>query len=222
MSVPIVGYSLAGSMRTLLACPFCREMFEPKEAKVCPACGLALKKLEELPPAPVVGGELLAEASPDEEILPWTYFARGRGALFLTSLAGIASFFLPWVVELAPERRILSGPQIASHLGWMWAPLVAWMVMIPLVLSRRSVFRMRGARVAVAFLAGMALVTSLVRVLFKPVVNKLDPHIIEAGFGLYVNAAISLIAIGLAFSFGGRLDVLTTKKDVRPRDETLH
>lgn len=209
-------------MRTLLACPFCREMFEPKETKTCPSCGLGLKKLEDLPPAPVVGGELLPEVSADEETLPWTFWGRNRGPLLLTAVAGMASFFLPWMVELAPERRVMSGPEIASHLGWVWAPLVAWMVMIPLVLSRRSVFRMRGARVAVAFLAGMALVTSLVRVLFKPAVNKLDPHILEAGLGLYANAAISLVAIGLALGFGGRLDVLATKRDVRPRDETLH
>jgi hypothetical protein len=212
---------LATPMRTLLACPFCREMFETGEARTCPECGLALRRLDELPKAKVVGGEV-EEVPPDEETLPWTYAGRGRGPLVALAVAGIAAYFLPWVQELAPEHIEMNGPQIASHLGWMWAPLVSWMVMIPLVLSRRSVFRMRGARVAVAFLAGMSLMTVLVRILFKPTVNKLDPHIIEWGVGMYVTAALSAAAIGVALVFGGRIDKLTTTKQRRSGAETLH
>jgi hypothetical protein len=217
-----VGYSLVTSMRTLLACPFCREMFEPGETPTCPACGLALKRLDELPKGKVVGGELEEEIPPDEETLPWTYWGRGRGALLAVAVLGILAFFLPWVHETAPERVDLSGPQIASHLGWMWAPLVAWLVMIPLVASRRSIFRMRGARVAVAFLAGMSLVTVVVRMAFKPAVNKLDPHILHWGIGMYVTAGLSAVAIALALGFGGRIDSLTSAKQRRTGGETLH
>lgn len=210
-------------MRTLVACPFCREMFEHAEAKTCPECGLALKRLDELPKAKAVGGEALEELPPDEETLPWTYVGRGRGPLVLVALAGVAAFFLPWVKETAPERIVMTGPQIASHLGWMWAPLVAWLVMLPLVLSRRSIFRMRGARVAVGFLAGMSLMTVVVRMAFKPAYNPLDPLIIDWAIGMYVNGALSVVAIGLAFVFGGRIDHLTTSKSHhRTGAETLH
>ena len=210
-------------MRTLVACPFCREMFEKGEARSCPECGLALRPLEDLPKAKVIGGEV-EEVPPDEEILPWTYAGRGRGPLLLVAVLGVLAFvFLPWVHEKAPELIDLSGPQIASHLGWMWAPLVAWLVMIPLVLSRRSVFRMRGARVAVGFLAGMSLVTVVVRMAFKPAPNRIDPHIIEWGSGMYVTAGLALVAIGLAFVFGGRIDELSSSKPHhRAGDETLH
>ncbi|NUP14484.1 MAG: hypothetical protein HOW73_51295 [Polyangiaceae bacterium] len=197
-------------------------MFEKSEARTCPECGLALKRLEELPKAKVVGGEV-EEIPPDEEILPWTYTGRGRGPLVLVALLGVAAFFLPWVKETAPERIVMSGPQIASHLGWMWAPLVAWLVMIPLVLSRRNVFRMRGARVAVGFLAGMSLMTIVVRMAFKPAPNALDPHIIDWAIGMYVTGVLSVVAIALSFVFGGRIDDLTSKKKHhRSGEETLH
>lgn len=210
-------------MRTLVACPFCREMFEHTEARTCPECGLALKRLDELPKSKVVGGEL-EEVSPDEEILPWTYMGRARGPLVGIAALGVLTFlFMPWVHERAPERMDYTGPQIASHLGWMWAPLIAWMVMIPLVLSRRNVFRMRGARVAVAFLAAMSLTTVGVRMAFKPAHNPIDPHIITWASGMYVTAALSIVAIGLAFVFGGRIDDLTTKQaHHRSGAETLH
>ena len=35
----------------LLACPFCREMFEEGEAKSCPVCGMKLAKFDKLPPS---------------------------------------------------------------------------------------------------------------------------------------------------------------------------
>jgi len=178
-------------------------MFEPGEAKACPACGLGLRRIDDLPETNVIGDEVDPELSPDEQTLPWSYFARGRGPLIVLSVLGIAAFFLPWVHEVAPERRALSGPEIARHLGWMWAPLVSYMVMLPMVLSRRTVFRMRGARVAVAFLGAMSLMTAAVRVLFPPARNALDPHLLEWGVGLYATGAISIAAIIVGVRFGG-------------------
>lgn len=198
-------------------------MFEPGEAKVCPSCGLALRRLEDLPKAKVVDGALEPEVPPDEETLPWTYWRRGRGAMLLISVLGLAAFFLPWVKQLAPEHRVMNGPQVASYLGWMWAPFVSWLVMIPLVLSRRSVYRMRGARVAAAFLAAMSFVTVAVRVAFPPERRGLDPLILEWDYGLYVTGAISLVGIAVALTLGGRIDDLTAQKNVERRpDETLH
>ncbi len=208
-------------MRGLVACPFCREMFEPGEAKVCPDCDLALMRVEDLPPTKVVGDEMVPEVPPDEERLPMTFAGRGRGALIALSVLGILAFFMPWAHEIMPERRTMTGVGIASHLGWMWAPLVAWMVMIPLVLSRRSVYRMRGARVAVAFLAAMSFLTVVVRVAFPPTGTALDPHRIQWGTGLWATGLISLAALFYALRFGGRLDDLSTRR-ARPSDVTLH
>lgn len=215
-----MGYALT-SMRGLIACPFCREMFQPGEATACPVCGMKLERLEKLPKPKHL--EEFEPLPPDEETLPWTYWRRGRGALFIVSLVGIASFLMPWIHEQAPEHMTRSGLDLARRLNWMWGPLVSWIVMIPLVLSRRSIYRMRGARVAVAFFAAVGLVTSVVRVLTEPKSSGLVLVKIEWGAGLYLSAAASLVALGLAWSFGGRIDVLETKnKDVRGADETLH
>jgi len=196
-------------------------MYEPGEANVCPDCDLALVRVEDLPPAKVVGGEAEAEVAPEDERLPWSYMGRGRGLLIALAIAGIAAFFLPWAQEIVPERRTLNGAALASHLGWMWAPLVAWLVMIPLVMSRRTIFRMRGARVATAFLAAMALLTVVVRVAFPVSGTPMDPHRIEWGIGLWVTGAIAAAAVAASMSLGGRLDVLKTKTE-RPKDVTLH
>jgi hypothetical protein len=209
-------------MSGLIACPFCREMFKQGEAKVCPACGLRLEKLDDLPPAKVHGDELAEEIPPDEEKLPFWYWARGRGALLLLSLAGLVAFFLPWGNELMPEKRTLTGADFASHLGWMWAPLVAWMVMIPLVASRRSIYRMRGARVATGFLSGIALITVAMRIVFVPHGTALDPHRFTWSYGLYLTGAIALAAVYFSIGFGGPIDKLSSAKTKRPSDATLH
>ena len=59
------------------------------------------------------------------------------------AVLGLCAFFAPWVRETAPEIRDLSGFDLARRLGWMWAPAVAFFVMIPLALTRRSVHAMR-------------------------------------------------------------------------------
>jgi hypothetical protein len=89
------------------------------------------------------------------------------------------------------------------------------------VLSRRCIYKMRGARVAVGFLAAMSLMTVLVRVLIVPASTRFNPVAITWGSGLYLSAAVSLVALGLAFTFGGRIDVLTTQQK-RAGTETLH
>lgn len=208
-------------MRGLVACPFCREMFRPGEAKSCPVCGVDLLKVEKLPKPKVHDDEAAPPPPADEETLPWTYVARGRGALVVTALMGLVGFIMPWIHQSLPEPMTLTGPELAHRLGWMWAPAIAWMVMIPLVLSRRSIYRMRGARVAVAFLAAMALLTVAVRVLTVPHSTAIIPVRVTFGAGIYVTAITSAIALALASIFGGRIDDLPTKRR-REGDETLH
>jgi hypothetical protein len=218
-----VGYALSFPMADgLVACPFCREMFASGEHSACPECGVALVATHKLPKTQAQLDAEEARTPPDEVVLPMTYAGRGRGPLLALAVMGLAAFLMPWVRETAPENQVLSGLDLARRLGWLWAPAVAWFVMIPLVVSRRSVARMRGARVAVAFLAGMALAAVLVRVLNAPVSTALRTIRFTWGEGLWATGAIALAALVVAIRFGGRPDALPAPAMKRPTDETLH
>jgi len=209
-------------MTGLVACPFCRSMFPLGEAKACPECGLKLESLSKLPPSyDAIAEDPWEPLPPHMETLPWTYAGRGRALLLGLAVLGLVAFFAPWVRETAPDLRELSGLGFARKLGWMWAPAIAWFVMIPLVLSRRSIYKMRGARVAVGFLAGIALTTVAVRLYFTPEPSLLRPVRYEWAWGLYATGAVGLAALAAAIRFGGRLDDVPTKMP-RRGDETIH
>jgi len=209
-------------MSGLIACPFCRQMFEVREAKKCPDCGLALESLAKLPPSYDAQIEYPEEPIPPHmETLPWTYAGRRRGLLVSLAAAGLAAFFAPWIRETAPEVREMSGFALAQLRGYFWAPAVAWFVMIPLVLTRRSIYKMRGARVAVAFLAAVVLTTVGVRLGFMPESSRLRPIRIEWLWGIYATGILAVLALAAAITFGGRLDDLPSKQK-RRGDETLH
>ena len=93
--------------------------------------------------------------APERELLAVTYMGRGRGALAGLALAGLVAFFLPWVRLTMPDIVSYSGVSIAMRLGWAWGAGVAWFVLVPTVLTRRSIMQMRGARVAASFLAAV-------------------------------------------------------------------
>src|SRR6185295_13859101 len=87
----------------LLACPFCREMFEEGEANACPVCGMALAQLHKLPPSiDALHDEAGVPTAPEAELLPWTSLGRGKGPLAVVGLAGLVFFFLPWVQLTLP------------------------------------------------------------------------------------------------------------------------
>jgi len=195
-------------------------MFERSEARVCPECGLSLEDIHKLPPS----HDVLADEEPlppEMEPLPFTYVGRGRGALFGIALFGIVAFFLPWVREQAPELRVLTGFGFAERLQWMWAPFVSWFVMIPLVLTRRSIHAMRGARLAIALLAAIVIATVIVRVAVVPESTRLRPVRFTWAYGLHATFVLGLIALGVATRFGGS-GVDLPSKEARPGDETLH
>ncbi len=194
-------YAAQSFMEGLLACPFCRHMAPEGEATLCPECGIALVPFEKLGPSPE---SVLEEVTPPEhETLPWTYWARGRGFLLLVACLGLGAFFAPWAYERAPELRDLSGFDFALLLRWMGAPLAAWLVMIPLVASRRTIHRMRGARVAVGFLAGIVLVTVAIRWSTPPPTTRLYPVATEWGWGLFATGFLGLLALAGAIRYGG-------------------
>jgi hypothetical protein len=214
-------YPSGSSMSGLVACPFCRELWEAGEARVCPSCGLALAPLAKLPPSSAAALDDEEPIPPHMETLPWTFLGRGRALLVALAVTGLALFFAPWAYESAPELRMLSGFGFARLLPWMWAPAVAWFVMIPLVVTRRSVHRMRGARVAAAFLAGIVLTAVAVRLAFPPVSTPLRPARVEWAWGVYASGLVALAAIAVAARFGGRVDDLPTMRP-RPSGEVLH
>ena len=209
-------------MPELLACPFCREIFQRDEAAVCRVCGVELTPLSKLPPTTDASDESWQEPVPPHmEVFPWTYGGRGRALLAGLALAGIGLFFAPWVVETAPEIRTMTGFAFAHRLGWLWSAAVAWFVMLPLVVSRRSIYKMRGARVAVAFLSAIVLTTVLVRIGNRPTPTRFVPVRFTWGWGLYASGVTALLALIAAPFFGGRIDDLPTKEQ-RRGDETLH
>ena len=209
-------------MPHLTACPFCRQLFPPNEAKSCPDCGLRLEDMRALPPSYDAEVEFPTDPTPPHmEPLPWGFYRRNRGALVAIALLGLIAFLTPWVNETAPERQVLSGLDLARISSFFWAPAVAWFVTIPLVITRRSIYRMRGSRVAVAFLAGIALVTVALLFAKPPASSHFRVVRIEWCWGLYLSGAAGLAGVIAAFGFGGRLDDIPTRQR-RRGDEVLH
>jgi hypothetical protein len=211
----------------LFACPFCRELYTRGEVDICPQCDLVIQPLAELPPSheaqmltAAEEGPIIAH-SPEDEKVSWAYLGRARGPLMMVALLGVAAFFSPWLHERSPEIRDLSGFEFARVLGWLWAAGVAWFVMIPLVVTRLTIRQMRGARVAVGFLASMVLLTVLTRISIQPTPHPMVAIRYSWGWGMYLSGFLGALALGLAFRFGGTLEDMPSEQG-RPTDETLH
>jgi len=191
----------------LLACPFCREMFEEGEAKACPVCGMELTKFEKLPPSlDAIHDEGGVPLAPELELLPWTYLGRGKGPLVVLAAIGVVLFFLPWVQLTLPYIDAKSGFDLAhQRIGWLWASFVGWTVLIPTVLSRRNIAQLRGARVAAAFLSAIPAVAVTI-LLTKPPHGGIVPVRYTWDWPIYAMLAVSLTAIVFAVRLGGRAD----------------
>jgi hypothetical protein len=191
----------------LLACPFCREMFEEGEAKLCPVCGMNLAKFEDLPPSlDAIHDEGGVPLAPELEELPFFYLRRGRGALVVLAAIGVVLFFLPWVRLTLPYIDAKSGFDLAhQRIGWLWASFVGWTVLIPTVLSRRNIAKLRGARVAAAFLSAIPAVAVGI-LLSKPPRGGLIPVRYTWDWPIYAMLFVSLAAVAVAVRLGGRAD----------------
>jgi hypothetical protein len=198
----------------LVSCPFCRDMFEKGEAEACPVCGVGLVAFEKLPLSEEALGEDGVPVEPEHEQLPRTYMGRGRGALAGLALAGLVAFFLPWVHVTMPDIVDYSGAKIAMRLGWAWGAGVAWFVLAPTVLSRRTIMQMRGARVAAAFLSAVPGMTAALLLARPPHGSHGVPLRFTFQPGLYGTLALSVLAVAFAIFFGGPLD------DIRLRQGT--
>jgi hypothetical protein len=190
---------------SLVACPFCREIFEEGEETHCPVCSIELTSFAKLPRSANVEDDGVPLA-PEQELLPSTYMARGKGVLAVLGLAGIGLFFLPWIRMSLPYELAITGFDIArGRLGWVWAAGVAWLVLLPTVLSRRSILQMRGARVAAAFLSAIPAMTVTILVA-RPPKGGVIPLRFEYGWPLWATLLVSLASLAVALRFGGRVD----------------
>jgi hypothetical protein len=200
------------SSMSLVACPFCREMFKKGERDMCTVCGVALVPFETLPLSDDAANEDDSAPAPGHEAFPLTYLGRGRGLLAGLALAGMVSFFLPWIQLTLPDIVALSGFSIAQRLGWAWGSGVAWFILIPTVLSRRSIFQMRGARVATCFLAAVPGMTTVVLLTRPPHGSHGVPVRFTYDTGLYFTLCLSVAAFFAAMTLGGRGDDLPVRR----------
>ncbi|HEV3193563.1 MAG TPA: hypothetical protein VGY54_23805 [Polyangiaceae bacterium] len=187
-------------------------MFHPRERRACAVCGVALVPLDKLPLSIDALHEDGTPPQPEFDLLPATYLGRGRGLLAVFALAGMTAFFLPWVNVTLPDIVSYSGFALARRLGWVWAAGVAWLVLVPTVVSRRSIGKMRGARVAAAFLAAIPGVTAALLLSRPPHGSHGVPLKFTFGFGLYAALALSVAAFAIALRFGGRADDIRVKR----------
>ncbi len=217
--VPAATSRYADRPMGLIACPFCREMFESGERKACTVCGVALVAFESLPPShDAVGEDIPVE--PHHEPLPWNFLGRGRLALPIVALVGLFLFFLPWVHVTLPDTVDLSGFDMARRLGWSWGAGCAWVVLVPTVLSRRSIWQMRGARVVAAFLSAVPAVTALILWL-RPPHGGLVPLRFEYGTAFWATMIVSLVAVALSIRLGGGLEDIKIARGTS-KGELLH
>ncbi len=198
----------------LRACPFCRELYVDDEHHVCPECGVELRELSSLPLSAEAqaleheeGTHAAVATAPQAEPLPWTDLSRGRGPLLAVALAGFAVFFFaPFVAFTAPASSVLTAFHMARSAKIVWSLLVSWMILVPAVLSRRTILQMWGARVACAFLSAVPGVYSLIALGGPTSKPTRIPNVVyhwHWGPGLYGTIALSAVATYFALRFGG-------------------
>jgi hypothetical protein len=200
------------SPMALLACPFCRELFHEGERARCPVCGVGLVAFDKLPPSHETVGEDGSPLEPEREILPPTYLGRGRGVLVGLAFAGLVAFYLPWVELTMPDVVAFSGFALAQRLGWAWGAGVAWFILVPTVLSRRSILQLRGARVAAGFLAAVPGTTVAVLLARPPHGAHGVPVHFTFAPALFATLALSILGLGAAAVLGGRADDIRLRR----------
>jgi hypothetical protein len=223
-----LGYS--GAMAGLRACPFCRKLYTSSEGANCPECDVGLVAMAQLPPSLDALEDEVEQGKvtfPEDQLLPSTYMGSGRGALLLLSALGLVAFFLPWVELTAPESVVYSAFDLArGRAGFLWGGATAWLVMIPLVVTRRTISRMRGVRVVTVMFAAMTL-TEVLMLWLLPPRRGIAPLELHFRYGLFLSGAISLVAMAFAARFGGSLDklpkfLLDTLETGQPPGEKPH
>jgi hypothetical protein len=155
----------------------------------------------------------LSATAPEDRLVPWWYFGRGRGALILVAAAGLVAFFMPWIHLHKPDEFTYTGYHLARARGaWFFGGAVGWFVTIPLVFTRRTVYKMRGVRIVTATFAAMSAVETTMLLLMPPHGNRYRVLQFDWGTGIYLTLALGIIGTALGARFGGRLDDIDAKE----------
>lgn len=194
----------------LVGCPFCEELFPEGEASTCPVCGVPLRPVEKLPPSyetRVAQAAELAQVAPEDRLVPIFYWKRGRGALLVIAVLGLAAFFMPWIELYKPDEVVYTGLTLArARGGWFFGAAAGWFVMIPLVATRRTVYKMRGVRVITGMFAALSIVVAGQLFAFPPHGNRFVPVDYDWGYGIYASLVLGILGVLFAARFGGRID----------------
>jgi hypothetical protein len=197
-------------------------MFEEAEGDVCPSCDVPLSPFEKLPKsheaAALDADELPVE--PQHEPLRMSDMRRGKGVTTLLALVGLALFFVPWVNVTLPNEATLTGFEIARRLGWAWGAACAWVVLVPTVLSRRSIAQLRGARVIATFLSVVPAVTVIILLSTAPHREHV-PVRFAWMWPMYATLLVSVAASAVSLRLGGRIDDLKVTRGTS-RGQVLH
>jgi hypothetical protein len=214
---------------TLLACPFCRELFTPSEGERCPHCGLLLVDLARLPPSLEARQEAEAQGEldpPELRRLGFWYERRGRGLMPVVAALGLATFVAPWVMLERPEQVTLSGFDLArAGVPWLFGGAIGWFILVPLVWSRRSVVELRGVRIIAATLAVLTALEAMLLLLRPPLESAYYSSGLRYGWGLYASLVVSAFGTYVAATLGGRLDDLRdlpSHRAAAPTEQPLH
>jgi len=194
---------------TLLACPFCRELYTPSEGDRCPHCGLILVDLEGLPPSLDAQREAALAGlvdPPELERQTFWYLGRGRGPLALLALLGFLLFLCPWAHLTRPDQVTLSGLDLAkTGAPWLFGGAIGWFLLLPLVWSRRSVVELRGIRVIASALSALTTIEAGLLLARPPLESSYYSSGLRYGWGLYASLLVSLLALWLSARLGGEL-----------------
>jgi hypothetical protein len=209
-------------MSEIIACPFCHELFVKGEARECPACGLLLTDLSKLALSydAKAADDFGLPTPPHLLPLPWLDLRRGKGILLMSAVLGLLAFFSPWVDMTSPETRLLSGAELARRSGWIWGAGVAWFVLLPRALTRRTIDKMRGARVAAAFLSAVPVLTCTILWLYPPRARYV-PLRFDWGWGIYATWVLGVVATVTSVRLGGKV----SRREAPPapvQERTLH
>jgi hypothetical protein len=220
---------LDGPMPRLRACPFCRALYGPNDGRRCPDCDVELVPMNELPLSHEARELEEERVHPDDVRFRWNDFAHGRGGLLLLSGLGLGTFFCPWVEVSRPEDVVLSGFDLARRATWLWGGATGFFVLLPLLWTRRTLSRLRGARVIATLFSALTWLEVLVLLAFPPR-RGLVPLEFGWTWGLYASAAVSFAATLIALRLGGSAPAAPPRKSVAtiepapppPNDRVLH
>lgn len=173
-------------------CPFCRECFE--DVDHCPAHELELVSFERLPPERQRGPD-------DDEPLGLHDLRFGRGWLLLSAVLLLVGMAPPLVstAEVTASAYELAADRALN----LWMVLAVGGALLSVWMRRRTLARLRGSRIAVAVLAGIAaasVIYTLVRIHQTAARLGVVPRIEWGVYVLAVGVAVALVA---ALRLGG-------------------